>query len=146
MHDMFRLLIGVTAAASLACFLTGPLAAQDSPSYAQPLGNARLSGTVVRFEPGSYDLGLLDDRGFVDRIALHHGTIIEPVGIDLAPGMRVSVVGYDAGPSFVANEIARDDRPTRPAWYDRWVAPHAAGAQNPPAPPIVTGSPDGSRP
>jgi hypothetical protein len=133
---MLRVIIGVTAA-SLACFLTGPAAAQDSPSYAQPLGNARLSGTVVRFEPGSYDLGLRDDRGFVDRIVLHQGTIIQPIGIDLAPGMRVAVVGYDAGTSFVANEIDRDDRRAPPAWYHRWVAPHAAAAQNPPAPPIA---------
>jgi hypothetical protein len=137
---MLRVFIGVTAtvtAASLACFITGPAAAQDSPSYAQPLGNTRLSGTVVRFEPGSYVLGLRDDRGFVDRIALHQGTIIEPVGIDLAPGMRVFIVGYDAGTSFIANEIDRDDRRAQPAWYNRWVAPHAAAAQNPPAPPIV---------
>jgi hypothetical protein len=137
MSDMLRLFIGATTA-SLACFLTGPAAAQEFPSYAQSLGGARLSGTVVRFAPGSYDLGLLDDRGFVDRIVLHRGTIIVPIGIDLVPGMRVSVVGHDAGTSFVANEIDRDDRRAQPAWYDRWVAPQAASAQNPPAPPIVT--------
>jgi hypothetical protein len=51
--------------------------------------------------------------------------------------MRVSVVGQIAGTSFVANEIDRDDRRAEPAWYDRWVAPHMAKAQNPPAPPIV---------
>jgi hypothetical protein len=137
MRGMLRVLIGATAA-SLACFLTGPAAAQEFPSYAQPLGDARLSGTVVRFQPGSYDLGLRDDRGFVDRIVLHQGTIIVPIGIDLVPGMRVSVVGHDAGGSFVANEIDRDDRLAQPAWYDRWVAPHTATAQNPPAPPIVS--------
>jgi hypothetical protein len=136
MRDMPRLFIGAMTA-SLACFLTGPAAAQEFPSYAQPLGDAGLSGTVVRFAPGSYDLGLLDDRGFVDRIVLHHGTIIVPIGIDLAPGMRVSVVGQIAGTSFVANEIDRDDRCGEPAWYNRWVAPHTATAQNPPAPPIV---------
>ena len=123
--------------ASLACILTGPADAQEVPSYAQPLGDARLSGTVVRFAAGSYDLGLLDDRGFVDRILLHQGTIIVPIGIDLAPGMRISVVGRNAGASFVANEIDRDDRRAGPAWYDRWVAPNTATAQNPPAPPIV---------
>ncbi len=134
---MFRVLAGA-AAASLACFLTGPAAAQQVPSYAQALGDARLSGTIVRFLPGSFDLGLLDDRGFVDHIVLHIGTIIVPVGSDLAPGMRVSVVGQNAGAAFIANEIDRAGRRAGPpAWYDRWVAPQAAPAQNPPAPPIV---------
>jgi hypothetical protein len=136
MADMLRLSIGAIIA-SLACLLTGPAASQEFPSYAQPLGDARLSGIVVRFAPGSYDLGLLDDRGFVDSVVLHHGTIIVPIGIDLAPGMRVSVVGHNAGTSFVANEIDRDDRRAEPAWYNRWVAPHRATAQNPPAPPIA---------
>jgi hypothetical protein len=133
------MLIGATAA-SLVCFLAGPAAAQQFPSYAQPLGDARLSGTVVQFQPGSFNLGLLDDRGFVDRIVLHNRTIIMPIGIDLATGMRVSIVGQNAGALFVANEIDRDDRvdrPAEPAWYGLWVAPHTATAQNPPAPPIV---------
>jgi hypothetical protein len=135
---MLRVLIGATAA-SLACFLTGPAAAQPFPTYAQPLGDTRLSGTVVQFQPGSFNLGLLDDRGFVDRIVLHIGTIILPIGIDLTTGMRVSIVGQNAGALFVANEIDRDDPLAEPppAWYGRWVAPHAATAQNPPAPPIV---------
>ena len=134
--DMFRLSVGAMTA-SLACFLAGPAAAQEFPSYAQPLGNERLSGTVVRFAPGSYDIGLLDDRGFVDRIVLHRGTIIEPNGLDLALGMRVSIIGRAADTSFVANEIVRDDRRAVPDWYDRWVAPDRTAMQNPPAPPVV---------
>ena len=134
---MVRLLIGV-ATASLVCFLIGPVAAQDVPSFAQPLGDASLSGTVVRFAPGNYDLGLLDDRGFIDRIVLHPGTIIMPVGIDLATGMRVSVIGRSGGAVFFANQIDRDDRRFQPAWYDRWVAPHTETAQNPPVPPIIS--------
>jgi hypothetical protein len=41
----------------------------------------------------------------MDRVQLHPGTIINPTGITLSPGMVVSILGYNSGPYFDANEI-----------------------------------------
>ncbi len=46
-----------------------------------------------------------DEQGYVDNVQLHQGTIINPTGLTLAPGMVVSILGYNAGPFFAANEI-----------------------------------------
>ena len=46
-----------------------------------------------------------DVRGYVDNVTLHQGTIINPTGLTLAPGMVVSILGYNAGPFFAANEV-----------------------------------------
>jgi hypothetical protein len=85
--------------------LVGPAAAlaQDFPSYAQP-EDAQIRGRIVAFD-GGYDLRVRDERGFIDVVELHPGTIIYPVGLTLAPGMIVSILGYNAGPYFDANEV-----------------------------------------
>ncbi len=46
-----------------------------------------------------------DEQGHLDRVVLHEGTIINPTGLTLADGMVVSILGYNAGPYFAANEI-----------------------------------------
>ncbi len=46
-----------------------------------------------------------DDKGYVDTVPLHQGTIINPTGLTLQPGMDVSVLGYNAGSYFAANEV-----------------------------------------
>jgi hypothetical protein len=90
-----------------------PLAAfaQEVPSYAQqpaPYAAAdqdqQLRGRVVAFD-GAYALSVRDENGYVDNVQLHEGTIINPTGLTLAPGMVVSILGYNAGPYFAANEI-----------------------------------------
>jgi hypothetical protein len=97
-------LIITTLIAALA--LTAPLAAgaQTPPSYADNGGDAQIRGRVVDFD-GGYGLRVRDDRGYIDNVQLHPGTIINPTGLTLAPGMVVSVLGYNAGSSFAANEI-----------------------------------------
>jgi hypothetical protein len=50
-------------------------------------------------------LRVRDDQGYLDNVRLHQGTIINPTGITLSPGMVVSVDGYTAGSYFTANEI-----------------------------------------
>ncbi|HTV74766.1 MAG TPA: hypothetical protein VME66_13805 [Candidatus Acidoferrales bacterium] len=119
---MVRYLLAAVAAFSLA----SPLAAQaqDMPSYAQEQGQSSASadenihGRVVDFD-GGYNLTVSDDRGFTDMVELHPGTIINPTGLELAPGMVVSILGYNAGSYFAANEI---DTPytleNDVAWYD----------------------------
>ncbi len=94
------------AALAAALILSAPLAAGAQPSYAQPgpSDDAQIRGRVTNFD-GAYALQVRDDKGYLDNVQLHQGTIINPTGITLAPGMVVSVLGYNAGPVFAANEI-----------------------------------------
>ncbi|HUA09871.1 MAG TPA: hypothetical protein VMA98_11445 [Candidatus Acidoferrales bacterium] len=98
-------------AALTALALLSPVAAaaQDVPSYAQPAQMAapadeQIRGRIASFD-GAYSLTVNDDRGFVDNVQLHDGTIINPTGLTLAPGMVVSILGYNAGSFFAANEV-----------------------------------------
>ena len=103
--------VAVLAAFTLAS-LAAPLTvqAQSVPSYAQPQysqdwqGDAQIRGRVTGFD-GAYSLSVRDERGFIDAVELHPGTVINPTGLTLAPGMIVSVLGYNAGSYFAANEI-----------------------------------------
>jgi hypothetical protein len=86
-----------------------PALAQDAPSYAvqapAPVqDDAQIRGRISAFD-GAYALQVTDDNGYVDNIQLHEGTIINPTGLTLAPGMVVSILGYNAGSFFAANEI-----------------------------------------
>ena len=83
----------------------GPAAAPvEVPSYARPSGDETLSGRIVSFD-GAYALQVRDDRGFTDNVRLRQGTIINPTGITLAPGMSVTVHGVNTGSTFAANQI-----------------------------------------
>jgi hypothetical protein len=98
-------------AAIAALILLGPGAANAQvPSYAQPPEAApvnddlQIRGRVASFD-GEYGLSIRDERGYLDNVRLHPGTIINPTGITLQPGMIVSVIGYNAGEYLDANEI-----------------------------------------
>jgi len=100
----------ILAALAALAFLT-PIAAaaQDVPSYAEPNAgpgyqDEQIQGRITSFD-GAYSLTVQDDRGFVDNVQLHDGTIINPTGLTLEPGMVVSIMGYDAGSFFAANEV-----------------------------------------
>ncbi len=89
--------------------LLAPLAtrAQDLPSYAHSdvvSTDETIHGRIASVD-GTFRIALDDDRGFVDTIALHQGTIINPTGLTLAPGMSVTIEGYGGGSVFNANEI-----------------------------------------
>jgi len=101
-------------AAAAALTLAAPIAAQaqEVPSYASAPADQQIQGRVTAFD-GAYDLTVLDNSGYSDNIQLHDGTIINPVGLTLEPGMIVNVLGYNAGPVFDANEI---DTPYRTIW------------------------------
>jgi len=99
----------LAAFAALAFFAPVVAAAQQAPSYAQPAAVAmsddqQIQGRISSFD-GAYSLTVADDRGFSDNIQLHDGTIINPTGLTLAPGMVVSILGYNAGGYFAANEV-----------------------------------------
>jgi hypothetical protein len=109
---MFRSTGWPAYAASLALAvlaLGSPLAsvAQDLPSYARPAA-ASADETVhgrIRSVDGAFRITVDDDRGFVDEVRLRPGTIINPTGLTLASGMSVTILGYNAGTDFDANEI-----------------------------------------
>jgi hypothetical protein len=86
--------------------LGAPLAAraQDVPSYAAAYDEGQIRGRVTNFD-GGYNVQVRDDKGYIDAVRLHQGTIINPTGLTLAPGMVVSILGYNAGSYFAANEI-----------------------------------------
>jgi hypothetical protein len=92
-----------------AIVLATPVAAhaQGIPSYAQPAPDAQdqqIQGRLVSIG-GKYNLRVRDQAGYVDNVEMHQGTIINPTGLTLSPGMTVSIDGYNAGSYFVANEI-----------------------------------------
>jgi hypothetical protein len=109
MHTIKRTILPLTAAALFSCF-TLPLAAaaQTSepaqlPAYATP-GGETVRGTITSID-GKYTISVRDDRGFVDNVTLHAGTVIQPTGIQLAAGQSVTIAGIAAGGTFIANEI-----------------------------------------
>jgi hypothetical protein len=99
----------LAAAAVLALLAPVAVQAQELPSYAQSQagaggGDQQVRGRIADFD-GGYNLEVRDANGYVDSVRLHDGTIINPVGVTLAPGMVVSILGYNAGTYFAANEV-----------------------------------------
>ena len=79
---------------------------QPLPSYAKP-GYTTTEQTIhgrVTVVNGTY-MEIADSNGYIDRVQLHQGTIINPTGIRLAPGMSVTIMGHNQGHVFLANEI-----------------------------------------
>jgi hypothetical protein len=77
------------------------------PSYARPSYASDedvVRGQVVAFD-GGYGLQVRDEKGYIDTITLHQGTIINPTGLRLAPGMSVTVRGVNRGHVLDANQI-----------------------------------------
>jgi hypothetical protein len=108
-------LLGAVAVAALSLSARPALAQQAPPPYAvQPAPPApppsyatteeHLSGRISSFD-GKYQLQIRDDRGFIDNVTLHDGTIINPRGLRLSTGQSVTVLGHNAGKTFAANEI-----------------------------------------
>jgi len=99
---------GAVAAALAVAFAPLAAAAQDDvPSYARPtvVSTDETIHGRIRSVDGAFTISVADDRGFIDNVELHQGTIINPTGLTLSPGMSVTIVGYNAGDTFAANEI-----------------------------------------
>ncbi len=92
-----------------AALLVGALAA-PVPALAQPslpsyaAADETIYGTISGFD-GKYGLLVRDKRGFVDRVQLRDGTVINPTGLRLAVGMTVTIHGRTQSSFFAANEI-----------------------------------------
>jgi hypothetical protein len=78
-------------------------ATQAAPGYASQ-GDQQIHGTIASLD-GKYRVYVRDDRGYVDSVDLHDGTIINPTGIPLQPGMPVTIYGRANGKVFDANQI-----------------------------------------
>lgn len=99
--------LGRAAAAALSTAFVPVTAVAQPPSYARPAAPSSsdvINGSIASID-GKYAITVHDDRGFIDDVHLHQGTIINPTGLTLAPGMRVTIFGYNAGSWFEANEI-----------------------------------------
>lgn len=114
----FSRILAASLTAALCAALPVAASAQqpygDQPPYAQqqpysqpapPYGNQQsVKGTVSGFD-GQWIVYMHDDKGYTDHITLHQGTIINPTGIKLLEGMRVTIYGYAQGSTFEANRI-----------------------------------------
>jgi hypothetical protein len=133
-----RALRTIPAAAVLMSLAIAPSAvlAQDQmPSYARHAGET-IKGTISRFD-GQWTMYVRDDRGYVDNVSLHQGTVINPTGVRLSPGFRVTVIGHNAGSTFVADEI---DTPYRSYGYAYPYYPYPYyGPYAYPYPPVAVG-------
>jgi hypothetical protein len=81
---------------------TAPPQNTAPPSYGR--ADESVKGRVSSFD-GAYNMQVRDERGFIDNVQLHQGTIINPTGLRLVPGMDVTVYGVNQGSVFAANEI-----------------------------------------
>ncbi len=99
-----RSVCSIAAVAALATLSLPVTASADTlPSYAAN-NPATIHGRVSSVG-GKYDLFVRDDRGYVDHVVLHDGTIINPTGLELASGETVTITGQSDGRVFQADEI-----------------------------------------
>ncbi len=98
---------GLAAFTLTSLALLAPLAAQAQsvPAYAASYAtDGQIRGRIASFD-GGYNLVVRDERGYIDNVRLHPGTIINPTGLTLRAGMIVSILGFNQGSFFGANEI-----------------------------------------
>ena len=87
------------AAAVYPVFVPYPVIAQAGPPL---IGAGQLRGTVTAFD--RFNMTVRADGQYLP-VQLHQGTIINPTGLTLAPGMYVRVFGYWSNGNFEANRI-----------------------------------------
>lgn len=76
----------------------------DSDSYALRSGDQTLHGVITSID-GKYGLTVRTDRAVTDNVMLHRGTVIDPTGLQLRPGMQVTIAGHPDANAFDANKI-----------------------------------------
>jgi hypothetical protein len=64
-----------------------------------------LHGTIASID-GKFGLTVRDERADADLVRLHPGTVIDPTGLRLQPGMHVTITGRPDGNAFDAKVIA----------------------------------------
>jgi hypothetical protein len=94
------LLAGAGAIASTAA----PAAAQYAPYAYGPYQRQNVVNGIVTYFY-QFNMTIQAPSGAIIPVQLHQGTIINPLGLSLAPGMPVTVRGYWANGAFFANRI-----------------------------------------
>jgi len=74
---------------------------------AQGSNGETIHGTIVSLD-GTGNLALRDDRGFIDSVRLEPNVEVTPAGVQLQPGMRVTIVGANAGSVFAGEQVAAE--------------------------------------
>jgi hypothetical protein len=104
-YSQFSKLVAALAAAAALALPALAGAQEQVPSYGTPVARQEsIKGTLTGFD-GQYIVYMRDERGYDDHITLHQGTEINPTGIRLVEGMRVTIWGHTDGPTFQANRI-----------------------------------------
>jgi hypothetical protein len=98
--------LAVTAVTAIPSVAFAQSAPSDTPSYAAPAPSygstdETIKGRIASFD-GAYSLQVRDDRGYIDNVTLQQGTVINPTGIRLSPGMAVTIHGVNRGHTFAA--------------------------------------------
>ena len=94
----------------LAALVIPAVASADVTSTATQSNKDTLNGVVSAIN-GKYSLTVRNDRGELENVTLHQGTVILPTGLRLQPQIQVNVVGHADGNTFDADEI---DAPNAP--------------------------------
>jgi hypothetical protein len=98
------MLAALLAGAGAIATTSAPAAAQYAPyGYAPNARQNVVTGVVTYFY--RFDMTIQAPNGAVIPVQLHQGTIINPLGVSLQPGMPVTVRGYWANGQFFANRI-----------------------------------------
>jgi hypothetical protein len=104
---MKRPFLGIALALGVLAF-AAPLVAQADPIVVAQqaggpfVGTHELRGTVTYFNAFTMDIR---SAGEVVPVHLHQGTIINPRGLTLEPGMYIRVFGFWANGNFEADRI-----------------------------------------
>jgi hypothetical protein len=95
----------LTSSLLIAAALALPVAAWADTSAAAAPSNERTIHGLIDSINGKNRLTVREDRGGLVGVTMHRGTIINPVGLQLKPGMQVDIAGHADGDSFDAGEI-----------------------------------------
>lgn len=97
---LHKLAAPIAAAVLGAGLIPTAVSAQVLPAYA----GGEIQGTIASIN-STFNITVRDNNGYLDNVELHQGTIINPTGLTLEPGMGVTIAGVPAGNQFDANEI-----------------------------------------
>jgi hypothetical protein len=98
-----KLTKGMLAAIAAAALFTPAIASAQDYAY-NDNADQQIQGTISSIN-GTWNISVADANGYRDNVALHQGTVINPTGLTLEPGMNVTIDGYANGPEFEAMEI-----------------------------------------
>jgi hypothetical protein len=103
------LVLGTTAAASAQTTTTvpstRPVTAPNFSTTQYALSREQTVHGVITSLNGKYGLTVKLDNADADSVTMHRGTIINPTGLQLTPGMQVTITGHPDSGSFAVDKI-----------------------------------------